>query len=346
MKRPRILFCGNFLLRHWGRGRTGIDMRLQAAATRLDMPSLAFSERDIARFLAPLGFIRGAGARMMENRLLRTARNWRPDVIFISHCDYVRNSTLLKIRESLPGVKTIHITCDPLATEHCRAQISLRAPVCDAIFCTTAGETLKQWATGHNAVGFFPNPSDASFATCDNSRRDGGFQYDLFFAGRPALADARRDLLNALIPLLPKDLRLGFFGMGRAPLVLGRDYEDAIAASAAGLSANRFEGWKWYASDRLEHVMSNGLLSFQHAGNSMQDFFSEKETVFYSCAEDLAEKVARYCRDTSLRKATAAAGRKRCIELFDARRVLKYMLETVAGETYSESYEWAGEVWR
>ena len=48
---PRILFVGNFLIRHWGRGRTGIDMRLMAGATRLNWPSLSFAERDIARFV-------------------------------------------------------------------------------------------------------------------------------------------------------------------------------------------------------------------------------------------------------------------------------------------------------
>ena len=51
---PRILFVGNFLTRHWGNGRTGIDMRLMAGAIRSNWQVLSFSERDITRFLAPL----------------------------------------------------------------------------------------------------------------------------------------------------------------------------------------------------------------------------------------------------------------------------------------------------
>ena len=95
MKRsPRVLFVGNFLIRHWGNGRSGIDMRLEAGAIRNGWQALTFSERDIARFLAPLGFMRGLGAKMMNDRLVKTARNWKPDFVFVAHCDYVTNETL------------------------------------------------------------------------------------------------------------------------------------------------------------------------------------------------------------------------------------------------------------
>ena len=342
--RPRILFVGNFLIRHWGNGRTGIDMRLAAAATRLDCPVLTFSERDIARFLAPLGFMRSLGAKMMCKRLVRTVRNFRPDVVFISHCDYIDNGTLDAMRAAAPGVKLVHINCDPVETDHCCAQIARRTDSCDAIFVTTAGEKLKSWTTGRNVVGFYPNPSDPAFETEDNSLKT-DFAYDLFFAGRPALADQRKALLDALMPQLDPSVRLGFFGMGR-PLVIGRAYEEAIAASKMGLSINRFENWKWYASDRITHLMGNGVLTFQYDGNAMQDFFTEAETVYFHTAEDLAEKVAWYNAHDAARRQVATAGCAKYHALFDARRVLKYMVETVRGEASSEPYEWAKEVYR
>ena len=342
--RPRILFVGNFLIRHWGNGRTGIDMRLAAAATRLDCPVLTFSERDIARFLAPLGFMRSLGAKMMCKRLVRTVRNFRPDVVFISHCDYIDTGTLDAMRAAAPGVKLVHINCDPVETDHCCAQIARRTDSCDAIFVTTAGEKLKSWTTGRNVVGFYPNPSDPAFETEDNSLKT-DFAYDLFFAGRPALADQRKELLDALMPRLDPSVRLGFFGMGR-PLVIGRAYEESIAASKMGLSINRFENWKWYASDRITHLMGNGVLTFQYDGNAMQDFFTEAETVYFHTAEELAEKVAWYNAHDVARRQVAAAGRTKYHAPFDARRVLKYMVETVRGEASSESYEWAKEVYR
>ena len=281
---------------------------------------------------------------MMNACLAKTVRNWKPDVVFASHCDYVTAAALAECRRAAPGAKFVHINCDPVETAHCCAQIARRAPSCDAIFVTTAGPKLREWTTGRNLVGFFPNPSDPSFETEDNSAKT-DFAYDLFFAGRPALADARKELLDALLPQLDPKVRLGFFGMGR-PLVVGRAYEEAIAASKMGLSINRFENWKWYASDRITHLMGNGVLTFQYDGNQMQDFFSDRETVYFREPADLAEKIAWYNAHDDARRAAASAGRARYHRLFDARRVLKYMVEAVLGEPFSEPYEWAAEVYR
>ena len=344
-KPPRILFVGNFLVRHWGNGRTGIDMRLAAGAIRNEWEMSTFSERDVTRFLAPLGFMRNVGAKMMNARLVKTVRNWKPDFVFISHCDYVTNEALAAARKACPGVRIVHINCDPVETEHCRAQIARRMESCDAIFVTTAGDVLKQWTTGRNVVGFFPNPSDPSYEVEDNSTK-AEFKWDLFFAGRPALADARRELLEKVRARLDPSVRFGLFGMDAAPLVVGRAYEEAIATSKMGLSINRFEGWKWYASDRITHLMANGVLTFQYDGNDMQRFFSGKETAYFHTPEELADRIGWFnCHDEE-RRQVAAAGRAAYRRLFDARRVLRYMVETTRGDAHSEPYEWADEVYR
>ena len=342
-KSPRILFVGNFLIRHWGAGRSGIDMRLEAGALRNGWQALTFSERDIARFLAPLGFMRGIGAKMMNARLVKTVANWKPDFVFIAHCDYVTNEAIEEMRRAASGVKIVHINCDPLAKEHCCDQIRRRVNSCDAIFVTTAGEKLKEWTTGRNIVGFYPNPSDPSYETEDNSHKT-EFSYDLFFAGRPADDDERKDVLAKLLPKIDKSVRLGFFGMGR-PLVVGRAYEEALAASKMGLSINRFEGWKWYASDRITHLMANGILTFQYDGNSMQDFFTKDEAVYFHTPDDLAERISWYNTHDETRRVIAAAGMRKYRQLFDARRVIRYLVETAAGESHSEPYEWAKEIY-
>ena len=345
MKPPRILFVGNFLVRHWGKGRTGIDMRLAAAAIRNEWEMATFSERDVTRFLAPLGFLRNIGAKMMNARLVKTVRNWKPDFIFMSHCDYVTNEALADARKACPGVRIVHINCDPVETAHCRNQIARRMESCDAIFVTTAGDVLKQWTTGRNVVGFFPNPSDPSYEVEDNSTKT-EFTWDLFFAGRPALADARRELLEKIRRRIDPSVRFGLFGMDVAPLVVGRAYEEAIAASKMGLSINRFEGWKWYASDRITHLMANGVLTFQYDGNDMQRFFTGKQTAYFHTPEELADRISWFnCHDEA-RREVAAAGRAAYRRQFDARRVLKYMVETARGEKYSEPYEWGEEVYR
>ena len=112
-----------------------------------------------------------------------------------------------------------------------------------------------------------------------------------------------------------------------------------------GLSINRFEGWKWYASDRITHLMANGILTFQYDGNSMQDFFTKDETVYFHTPDDLAEKIAWYNTHDETRRVIAAAGMRKYCQLFDARRVIRYLVETTAGESHSEPYEWAKEIY-
>jgi spore maturation protein CgeB len=110
------------------------------------------------------------------------------------------------------------------------------------------------------------------------------------------------------------------------------------------LNLNRREGDKWYSSDRIAHLMGCGILTFQSSRNGMETFFSDRETVYFDSPSDLTEKILRWHRDDGARAAAASAGRRRYHALFNGARVLKYMVETMCGEEYSEDYEWKSEV--
>jgi hypothetical protein len=215
---------------------------------------------------------------------------------------------------------------------------------CDALFATTAGPVLKTWTTGSNVVAYMPNPSDPSMENVDNGMKT-AFARDLFFAGNPRAGDPRWDLLEAVLPKIDGALRCEIFG-GKAKGIWGARYEEVLATSKMSLNLNRREGDKWYSSDRIAHLMGSGILTFQSSRNRMETFFSEKETVYFDSADDLAEKILRYHRDDPARAAVASAGRARYHALFGGARVLKYMVEVMTGETFSEPYEWGGEVHR
>ena len=92
--------------------------------------------------------------------------------------------------------------------------------------------------------------------------------------------------------------------------------------------------------------MGNGVLTFMYDGNDMQRFFSEREAVYFHTARELAEKIAFYNSHDDARRTVAAEGRAKYHALFDARRVLKYMMEAALGEEFSERYEWSEEAYR
>ena len=148
-----------------------------------------------------------------------------------------------------------------------------------------------------------------------------------------------------LRPKLEGKLRIDIFGADR-PSIWGADYEDVLATSKMSLNLNRKEGDKWYSSDRIAHLMGYGILTFQSSKNQMQRFFTDHETVWFDDAVDLVEKILQYQAHDTERAAVASAGRVRYHELFNGALVLRFMVETMLGESYSEPYEWKEEVYR
>lgn len=342
----RLLVVDNFQIRRYGAGREGQGYRFMCGGVRNNWRVMSFSERDITRFLAPLGFLRNIGAKMMNRRFIKTCKNYRPDLVLIGHCDYLANSALNKVRSLLPDVKLVHINVDPIWQEHTVNQIRERMHSCDAIFVTTAGEKLKEWTTGKNIVGFLPNMCDETMEWEDVSA-NGDIKYDLFFAGHDCPGDERIELVRELDRLVSSKIRFGLFGTCGRPAIAGSDYERALLSSAMALSLNRREGWKWYSSDRLAHLMGRGILAFISSKSGYQSFFKDgEEAVFFDSAADLADKVLRYTAEPKKRQTIAAAGRKRYHELFNASRILNYIADTVYGEDISSKYEWSSEVYK
>ena len=339
----RLLLVDNLMIRRYGNLRMGPGRKLMCGAIRNDWRICEFSDRDMARLLAPLG-IRSLGGVIANRKLLLTAKNFRPDIMLLGHCDYITNETLAAIRKAVPGIRIAHFNVDPLWQTRTRAQMADRMESCDALFATTAGEVLKTWTTGRNVVAYMPNPSDPSMENQDNGAKT-DFARDLFFAGNPREGDPRWDLLRALLPKIEGRLRVEIFGADR-PSIWGADYEDVLATSKMSLNLNRREGDLWYSSDRIAHLMGFGILTFQSSKNGMQRFFTDRETVWFDEAADLAEKILRYQADDAARAAVASAGRAKYHALFNGARVLRYMVETMLGEPYSEPYEWAEEVYR
>lgn len=339
----RILMVDNMQIRRYGNLQMGPGRKLVCAAVRSNHRLAEFSDRDIARFLSPCG-IRAVGGYLANIKLIQTAKNFKPDALFIGHCDYICNWALNSIRKMLPAIRMAHFNVDPLWMDWHVRQIQERMHSTDAIFVTTGGSTLKKFCTGKNTVAYMPNPSDGSMERADNSLKV-DFSRDLVFCGKELPHDDRTELLRALVDKLNGKLRFDIFGMFGHPAQWGANYETMLSNSKMALNINRKEGWPLASSDRIAHLMGNGLLTFLSDKGQMEKFFSDKDVVFFKDAGDLAEKILYFHAHDEKRRAVAASGRARYHMLFDSSRVLKFMLETLFHEPYSEAYEWADEVY-
>jgi len=341
----RVLQVDNMQIRRFGRVRVSPERTLFNGLVRANYKTEVFSDRDIARFDAPL-HIKPLGKGAANRRLLEMCENFRPDVLLIGHADLITNETLKRVRGLLPHIRMGLRNVDMLNDDENVASIKARLEVMDGIFLTTGGEPIKQFQTPKNFVAYIPNPTDAAVEDQDNSKKD-NFEWDLVFCGVGNPTDTRYVLVEALHQALAgADIRFASFGMHGFPAVWGRAYEDLLEVTKMGLSLNRFEGWPLYSSDRLAQLMGNGILSFISAQSGLQRFFEDDMIAFFSDQDDLATKVLTFHAEDEWRKAVAAKGRAFYREHFSAERVGKFMVETLTGTKYSHDYIWSDQIFR
>ena len=331
----RILHSDNLMIRRYGHIKVSTGRKLFNGMIRNNWKVYEYSERDIAKFEAPLG-IKPLGIRAANRRFIETFENFKPDVVLIGHSDLLTNKTLKTIKDIAPSVPIIYRNVDPLWRERNVKNIHHRKEVVDAIFVTTAGEPLKQFQTGKNIVGYIPNATDLATETFDNSTKT-EFERDLVYCGLGNQSDDRYPLIVELHTLLKEKLRFETFGIYGKQAVYGQDYDHILETSKMALNLNRYEDWPWYSSARIAQIIGNGLLAFVWDKGKMRDFFTDKQVAFFKDQESLIKQIKRF---------HAAAGREFYHENFSGQRIVSFMIETTLGLPYSHNYLWKDEVYR
>jgi hypothetical protein len=303
-----------------------------------------YSERDIAKFEAPLG-IKPLGIKAANRRFVETVDNYQPDAILFGHADLLSNETLLAAKKAAGGAPLIYRNVDPLWRDRNVKMIHQRKEVADAIFITTAGEPIKQFCTGKNIVGYFPNATDPGIDDQNNSLKD-TFERDLLFVGRGNKTDDRYTFLQSLDQSLEGKLKFESYGLYGKPGVYGFGYERLLETSKMALNLNRYEGWHLYSSDRIAQLIGNGLLAFIWDKGDMRRFFNDDQVAFFKDEAELVRKAQEFTNDDAQRKAVAAAGHAFYHEHFSGQRVTSYMVETALGLPYSHDYIWQDCVYK
>ena len=255
----RVLHIHNLMHRHYGKINSYSGRKFSNGIIRANHNLYEFSDRDIVRFEAPLG-IRPLGIKAMNQKLLETCYNFKPDFILLGHCDLVSARTLTEVRRLLPRVKIAHWFLDALWIKRNVYRLKSVMNQVDSIFVTTAGNSLKQFCTGNNIVCFIPNPSDSSVENYDNSKKT-EFEVDLLFCGVGKKSDDRYSLLQYLDHGIGRQLNFKTYGIYGDSPIWGSAYQDLLGDVKMALNLNRAEGWKYYSSDRISQLMANGILT-------------------------------------------------------------------------------------
>ncbi|WJW75119.1 glycosyltransferase [Thiohalobacter sp. IOR34] len=337
----RILHVGDLGLKRYGQLPNTFERKMVYGLLRNDYCVYEFSDKDVAKFEAPLGISR-LGIAAVNRRLLETVDNFRPDLVIFSNSRKIPNATLETLRRRWPATRIACYTCDPLFSEDNRAHQVQRLSVCDRLFVTMAGPMLHELARqGAAPVHYLPNPADPSVECLDNSARE-DLDIDLLFCGTGGNELPRTRLMQQLQSSLPPALRFEVYGILGRPKITGYDYFSVLARTRMAININKQEQ-PLYSSDRLAQLMGNGILALLHQDSGLQCFFGEERAVFFSGHDDLRDRVVELAADDERRRTIARAGRDYYMMHFSARQVARFVVETTLETGLGEDYVWPVE---
>ena len=141
---------------------------------------------------------------------------------------------------------------------------------------------------------------------------------------KTGVEDNRVEFLDKLVKKIP-DIKYDFYGFENKQPLWGKKFNDALINSKMGLNLSRGKPIKYYSSNRIASVMGNGLLTFIDKKVQMDEFFTNKEIIFYNNIDDLSDKIIFYSKNNSLRKNIAKAGKKKYFKLFNEKKITKYI---------------------
>lgn len=342
MKPLRIIHVANFGFKPVKAYLHNTGMKLSNGWIRAGHHVINFSDRDIAKWQAFLGY-RKLGVSAANKTLLKLCKSMRPDVVVFGHADVITNETIAQIRADVPGVKMMQWNFDWIVPEgyaldndptsdNNKKKIRGKAALLDATFITTAGPALEEMS-----AHFMPNPVDLSIERHRNFERN-DLPFDVFFASNSE--DDRRhhcgewremgEFCRSMAAAVPS-LKLMLPGINNAPKVFGPAYDDALGQCKIGLNISRRNDIYLYSSDRLAQMIGNGLAVCIDRASGYGDVFSEEEMIFYSTEDELFEKLARLKKDDAVRKRIAEQGWKRYTELYNSTAVAQSMLDALYG---------------
>ena len=309
---------------------------------------LDFSDRDILKAYSCFGKLKQLGKKPFNKLFYEYCVDTQPDGIILGHADTIAPSTLAMIRKALPEVKILQWNVDcinPNISSGNIERIKSKIDLVDATVITTADKKLlNQFEPKKHKVGFMPNPVDASIETGKAFEIENP-ECDLVF---PATPKSKREFCGNM--MLTKDIlaRIAsnidmnkvLFSRADGINLTGGEYQRVFSSSAMGLSINASNHDYLYSSDRMAHLMGNGVLALVDRRTGFGDLFNEDEIAFYTTEEELYKKIAFYRTNAKERMKIAKKGWQKYHQLFNERIVAKYIADLMFDEFDASDYQW------
>ena len=328
----KIMHITNFNERFDGRLHYNTGRRLNNGFIRNGHNVLSISDRDIIHNNKSIKDM--SGRITLQQKIVDTFKNFKPDIVILGHADRVKNDTLQIMKEVNSSTKFSQWFLDPLSKygpdhENNTRRILDKVKLLDNTFLTTEPSALQIKIP--NSF-FMPNPADKSFEVLNNYNKN--CPYDVFFAMshgvhrgqlKSGKGDDRENFINKLIKL-NKNIKFDVYGMNNVQPIWADQFIKKISNSYMGLNLSRGKPIKYYSSDRIVQLVGNGLLTFIDKNTYLSDFFTNDEIIFYKNLSDLSYKLNKYKKDKKKGKQIARLGKIKYLKYFNSDIVSEYIL--------------------
>ena len=301
---------------------------------------LEISDRDFLRQNRTFSF-KNSHYKFQEF-LLETFKNYNPDFLFFGHTKNIDLQTINQFRTINKNLIISQWNEDPImpSLDYSKTNIkniSHYGNLVDHNFITTDPSVFRKQNKNIKNLHFFFVPVDRNIECFDVYKLKP--TKDVFYAmshgvNRAKLKkgkiDTRINFLNTLIKKID-NINYDFYGFENKEPIWGDNFYKALVNSKMGLNLSRGLPTKYYSSNRIASLMGNGLLTFIDKKTQMNDFFNNKEIIFYNGINDLSEKIKFYKKNEKSRIEIAKNGKKKYFKLFNELKTTKYIIDKSLG---------------
>ena len=302
---------------------------------------LEISDRDFIKQSRGFSFI--SNRDKFQDYLINTFKNYSPDLVFFGHTNNLEKQTILKFKEINNNLILSHWNEDPVmpGLDYSKKNINninKYSDIVDHNFITTHPSVLNKQNINTKNFHFFFVPVDKNIE-CFNVFNMNPAK-DLFYAmshgvNRGVLkkgkSDNRINFLNKLINKI-EGINYDFYGFENKDPIWGNEFYKSLINSKMGLNLSRGNPAKYYSSNRIASLVGNGLLTFVDKKTNLDNFFNNKEIIFYNGINDLAEKIQFYKKNEKLRINIAKNGKEKYFKLFNEQKITKYIIDKSMGK--------------
>ena len=307
------------------------------------------SDRDVVRLNRGLKGIY-KGLDYVNNLLLETIDNYKPDGIILGHVNNLSNQTFEIIKNKYKHVKIAQWFEDNLSENGPDPQTNKKnffkyIEYLDQNFITTNPKDLK--LNKKFNYNYLPIPVDENIEYLKCYKNENPIK-DVFFTMshgvnkgvlRKNKIDVREPFVKKLIQNNP-NIIFDIYGYKNKQPIWSHDFYEAIYKSKMALNLSRINNVKYYSSNRIASLIGNGILTFVDINTKLNDFFSNDEVIFYKNIKDLSEKIKFFKENKKKRETIAKNGKDKYFRIFNNKIISDYMCSRLFDRKPNKKLSW------